>query len=497
MFHFAVLVLICFVSFILKIPYFKLPLDRDYGGHGYVAYCWLKGKGLPYRDILETKTPGLKIIYMIIIQWLGINRRAFRLFFALYNVFTTIAVYALGAQLFTPAAGLLAAGLYALYSSVPSLWWHFSNTESYYVLPTVLSFYCMACGFVNAGTAGLMLIAGAGLFGGISVMFKQPALINTVGPSLFYLLLFSPHKTLIDLCVYAAGCLIPVFAFIVYFVIIHKTPLTKTPFGATILDMTRTYLATPLFKASKGAIESNRKRFRTIFYDMCLIAIGGGAGTLLLLTHNTSHGVIVVLWIVLTILSAIISRTYLAYHFIPLVPPLCILTGMIFQVTGAGLFANGFHAMTPAAAVTVAAFAVPFLLFLYQLIKDLTMSSDLIGAFYSGEDALYALTEDVGKYIKANTTEDDYVYSWGHEPEIYFWSERRAPTFSIYPPVVNPSIFNKDRTAVEFAQLLTNLPKYFVLTSVFGEFRQFEELIIQKYVLEKKFDPYLYLFKLK
>jgi hypothetical protein len=44
----------------MKIPYFNLPLDRDYGRHEYVAYCWLKGKGMPYRDILETKTPGLK-----------------------------------------------------------------------------------------------------------------------------------------------------------------------------------------------------------------------------------------------------------------------------------------------------------------------------------------------------------------------------------------------------------------------------------------------------
>lgn len=488
---------ICGLQFVLKIPYFNLPLDRDYGGHGYVAYCWLKGKGLMYRDILETKTPGLKVIYMIIIKWLGINRKAFRLFFALYNTLTTIAVYALAAQLFSPAAGLIAAALYALYSSVPSLWWHFSNTESYYVLPTVLSFYFLACGAGATGPKGMIFIACAGLFGGIAFMFKQPALINTIAPAILFLLLYAPHSIVADMLAYCAGSAIPLLAFILYFVVIHKTPWTKTPFGAMILGMTRTYLATPLFKASRGTIESNRRRFRIILYDISMPLLLGCGGMFFILTNGNTTATMLVLWAALTFFGAIISRTYLAYHFIPSIPPLCVLSAMILQAAGSGLVSHKTCAMGPADAACLAAFCVPFLIFLYQLIKDLLMPRELIGAIYSGEDQLYAQTEEAGKYIKANTTEDDYVYSWGHEPEIYLWSERRAPTFSIYPPITNPTIFTKDRAAEEFAQVLTNLPKFIVITSGFGEFKQFEQLIIQKYVVDKKFEPFVYLFKAK
>jgi hypothetical protein len=288
-----------------------------------------------------------------------------------------------------------------------------------------------------------------------------------------------------------------VIAFIVYFVVIHKTPWTKTPFGAMILGMTKTYLSTPLFKASRGTVESNRRRFRTILYDISLPAVLGSAGMLMILIKGNTIGTMLVLWVALTIAGAIISRTYLAYHFIPIVPPLCILSGMVIQAAGHGLCARGRFSMAPAEAVAVAAIIVPLCLFLYQLIKDLLMPKEFIGAFYSGEDQLYALAEEAGKYIKANTTENDYVYSWGHEPEIYLWSERRAPTFSIYPPITNPAIFTKDRAAEEFAQVLTNLPKFIVITSGFGEFKQFEQLIVQKYVVDRKFEPFVYLFKAK
>jgi len=498
MIYYAVLAAVCGLSFILKTPYFNLPLDRDYGGHGYVAYCWLKGKGMPYRDVLESKTPGLKIVYMMIIQWFGMNRKAFHLFFALYNILTTIAVYAVGAILFTPTAGLVAAALYALYSSVPSLWWHFSNIECYYVLPMVMSFFFLACGGFGGSTAStLTYVACAGLFGGITFMFKQPSLINTVGPALIFLILYSPVSIILALLAYGAAFLIPVLAFIVYFVIIHKTPWTKTPFGAVILGITKRYLTNPLFKANRATIESNRRRFRTILYDLSMIGLWGCAGAIAILTKGNTTATMLVLWAACAVLAGIMSRTYLAYHFIPTVPPLCILSGMAIAATASSLFSRRHFSISPAEAAAIAALVVPLCFFLYQLIKDLLLPRELMGIFYSGEDQLYALTEEVGKYIKANTNENDYVYEWGQEPGIYFWSERRAPTWSIYPPIGNPAVFTKEHVDTEFGQLLAHLPKYFVLNSPFGDYKQFEQVIIHNYILEKRFDPYFYLFKLK
>ncbi len=497
MIYIAILAIICGLSFVLKIPFFDLPLDRDYGAHGYIAYCWLNKKGLMYRDIYESKTPGLKIIYMLIIRWLGISRKSFRLFFALYNILTTVAIYALASSLFSPKAGLIAAFLYALYSSVPSLWWHFSNIECYHVLPTVLSFLMLSYGSASSGTIAYLCIGLSGLFGGAAFMFKQTALINTIAPVLFYMLFYPVHAITSDIGIYCAGLSIPVTAFFVYFVILQKTPWEKLPFSKASVSLIRNYLKTPLFKANRATVESNRHRFRTIFYDLIFLIVFASGCTVVLLTSGKSMGLILVPWVALSFFSAICSRTYLAYHFIPAVAPLCIMAAMFIERLFSSIAGRGFLFLSAGEYGTIAAIAVLFLVFLYQLLKDLRLPPDLLGAFYSGEDKMYAICEEVGKYLKKTTKETDYVYSWGHQPDIYLWSERRAPVYCIYPPITNPFIFSKEHVAEELSQLTKNKPVYFVMTSEFGQFKEFEQFLIAHYTMLQKFEPYLYLFKAK
>jgi 4-amino-4-deoxy-L-arabinose transferase-like glycosyltransferase len=497
MLELSILAAICAASYVLKIPYFNLPLDRDFGAHGYIAYSMLKRKQVLYRDLYESKTPGLKLIYMLILRWFGLSRKSFRQFFALYNILTTIAVYALGARLFSPAAGLAAALLYALYSSVPCLWWHFSNTESYYVLPATLSFLFLAYGATGLVTTTFICIMLSGLLGGTTFMFKQPSLISTAAPAVFYLLLYAPHAMVVDLGLYGAGFSLPIIAFYVNFIVIKKTPWKKLPFSLESLNILHKYLTTPLFKANRTTIESNRRRFRTIFYDIIFLVVFSTAGGIALVLSPPSPGLMIIGWVILSFLAAIISRTYLAYHFIPPIPPMCILAGMVITDVGKNLLSAGLLHGSVVAALALAAALVLLLMMIYHLVKDLRMPRELLGMFYSGEDHVYALCEEVGKYIKGVTTEQDYVYSWGHQPDIYLWSERKAAVYCIYPPITNPTTFTREQITDEFAQLLSNKPKYFVMTSDFGKFKEFEQLLVTNYVLEKKYEPYIYVFKAK
>jgi hypothetical protein len=269
------------------------------------------------------------------------------------------------------------------------------------------------------------------------------------------------------------------------------------PFSKGSLSLLRGYLKTPLFKVTRAAVESNRRRFRTIFYDLIFLLAAASGSALILLTSGNSPGMILVPWAALSFLSAIISRTYLAYHFIPAVAPLCILAAMSIDGLFGTIFEKGFSSFGPGELSAFGAFIVLFLVFLYQLVKDLLLPRDLLGVFYSGEDAMYSVCEEVGKYIKKTTKETDYVYSWGHEPDIYLWSERRASVYCIYPPITNPTLFSKEHIADELAQLNKNKPVYFVMTSDFGQFKEFEQFLIANYTLLQKFEPYVYLFKVR
>ena len=52
---------------------------------------------------------------------------------------------------------------------------------------------------------------------------------------------------------------------------------------------------------------------------------------------------------------------------------------------------------------------------------------------------------------------------------------------------------------VNFFEILWdgNEPVYFVMTSEFGQFKEFEQFLMGNYTLIQKFEPFLYLFKLK
>ncbi|MBN1600832.1 MAG: hypothetical protein JW915_04440 [Chitinispirillaceae bacterium] len=497
MVYIILLAAICCISYIMKIPYFKLPLDRDYGAHGYIAYRWLKGTDLMYRDIYESKTPGLKLIYMFIIKYFGINRKSFRQFFAYYNVLTTIAVYLLGAVLLNPAAGLIAALLFALYSSVPSLWWHFSNMESYYSLPMVLSILFYVLGSDEQTIRTLLYLFLSGFFSSITFMFKQPSLINTTAPILLCIAISPPHSLFLDGLLYCAGYCIPVIIFFVYFLVLKKTPWAKMPFSKEIMKLITGYLKTPLSQANKVVKEHTRRRFRTIFSDLFFLITVSVAGVLFFMTSNHPNALLIGAWIGLAFISAIFSRTYLPYHFIPTVAPMCVAGGVLIFEFFSHLTTTGLSNVSVSDCGSAGAILVLFLFTLYQLIKDLLMSTDLLGNFYSGEDKVYAICEEVGKYIKRTTKETDYVYSWGHQPDIYLWSERRAPVYCIYPPITNPLVFSKEHIAEELRQLDTNKPVYFVITSEFGQFKEFEHFLTADYTLIQKFEPFLYLFKLK
>ena len=269
------------------------------------------------------------------------------------------------------------------------------------------------------------------------------------------------------------------------------------PFSKEITKMLVSYLKTPLSHVNKTATETTRRRFRIIFSDQLLLIAAGFGGVVYLLVSGSPYALLLSGWIGFAFISAILSRTYLPYHFIPAVAPMCVTGSVMMYKLADLLIVKGLLNWSVSDCAAVAAVSTMFLFTLYQLIKDLLVGDELLGAFYSGEDKVYAICEEVGKYIKRTTAETDYVYSWGHEPDIYLWSERRAPVYCIYPPITNPLVFSKEQVAEELEQLKTNKPVYFVLTSEFGPFREYEEFLVANYQIVQKFEPVCYVFKLR
>ena len=172
--YLIILLLILLLQLALRIPFLSEPLERDEGAYGYIGQRILAGE-LPYRDVFDHKTPVVYYIYAFIIKAFGGSILSIRLFSAFYSLLTTFAVFLLTLLLFEAGPALLAAGLYAVFSTGPFIQGTGANTEVFMVLPMVLAFTAFVYGRKQGSSSWIIV---AGVLSGLAVMIKQTAVLN-------------------------------------------------------------------------------------------------------------------------------------------------------------------------------------------------------------------------------------------------------------------------------------------------------------------------------
>ena len=110
-----IFVVIAAVSLLLRILYAG-HLYEDDGLWFTAAEEIVRGKAL-YREIYFDKPPGLAIVYAVLFKIFGAHVITIRLFTILYSVAISAVLYLFGARLYDKRVGLLAAGLFAVFST--------------------------------------------------------------------------------------------------------------------------------------------------------------------------------------------------------------------------------------------------------------------------------------------------------------------------------------------------------------------------------------------
>jgi 4-amino-4-deoxy-L-arabinose transferase-like glycosyltransferase len=151
---------------LVRLPSFKLPLDRDEGEFATLAQQWMTGGGLPYRDFLEQKPPLGIAANALAFRWMGMSASSIRLL-ALFSQLAALLFFVLLVRKLAGARAAWWAGLlFALASASPRAQGLAANAESWTVLPLMM---------------GLWLLVGgadwpAGLCLGLAVLAKQSIL---------------------------------------------------------------------------------------------------------------------------------------------------------------------------------------------------------------------------------------------------------------------------------------------------------------------------------
>jgi uncharacterized membrane protein (UPF0136 family) len=220
--------LLALVALLMGLPSLTFPFGRDQGLYFYVAREWVRHGAIPYRDVLDHKTPGIYVLHAISILLFGERMWGIR-------VFDIVAVFLVGwlaARAVTERNKVAPAGLVGLSILSGSIlffgylnWWDTAQSEIWYGMFGLAS--AVAVWHVRIEPRAQVL---GGLFAGFAFAMKPPSVWLIAVAALVLLIRVReqtekrPLRSALGLLRFGAGAAAPLFVIGAYFGAHHAIP---------------------------------------------------------------------------------------------------------------------------------------------------------------------------------------------------------------------------------------------------------------------------------
>ena len=452
----ALIAAICAIPILLYLPFLAEPFMRDEGFYAAVAQLMLDG-GIPYRDAFDNKPPMIFVWYALSFVMFGETVWAPRLLVSLLLSGTTLLVYLQGRLLFGRQAGLVAALAFALSIGL-AVFETNANTEYFMLLPLVGSVYCFTLAERNFDTRLYVL---AGFLMGFAILTKDTAIftlpllmlvaVNRVrlesGWSWANLrALFKPVGGLVLGCG-AAGV------------------LTILPFvlTGTFDDMFNALVVYTLDYV--GVVPWRSRVIATAIMPIFLFWLAGPWAVLSLVaifrlarSRNSGLSLLLVGWVIATVLGIVAAGRFYDHYYVAFLPVFALLVPLgLKAMREAGPF------LRRAIAVVVALSLVPMLVASGDIYLQPNADARHTAKYPNDERSVWETQGDeLGAWLAARTSPDDYIYNFGFHSEIYFYADRRSPTRYLFD---HPFRAGDQYVAEALEELNANPPLYIVDTA--------------------------------
>ena len=436
----------------------EIPFERDEGIYNYFGQLILDGK-TPYLDFYEIKPPGIFYAYAVILYFFGNSVEGAHTGFMVLNILTIFFLFLTGKKLFDNLSGIFIAASYGFFSLAP----HVSGftTQSEHLITFFVS-------------AGLFLLVSAfhsrkshlyffcGVFFGLSVLIKQTAVFLVLFPlvsiPLFYLFKKPFNRTLLikNTAVFGLGVFSIVSLAILFLAIqgAFKEFLYWTyEFPKIYVSEFPAWLGWEFFKHFSEKILNN--------YFILWILAGIGLIIGILSNIEKDKKIFFLLLSIFSICTIFPGLRFYGHYWIQILPAMAVLIGAgVFSVRQWTLFKKKQN-------LFLYIFLGLFGLMVISIIqgeKEYYFNPNynkILREVYGFNP--YPESKVIGDFIKKRTDKNDQIALIGSEPEIYFYTNRRAPTKHAYFTYLlreNPRSFEMQK---EFIQDVQNAkPKFLV-----------------------------------
>lgn len=420
------LVLISTVVFRLHLLH--LPIDRDEGEFAYAGWRMLRG-GIPFLDFYNMKMPGIYVFYALLFSVFGSTVAAIRAGLIFVNLANTFLIYRLTRNFSSTPSGIrgassdLRTGIFAsicyLILSVQVELQGTSTHAEHVAMLFVLS--------------GLLFFTSArffwsGVLLGIAFIVKQPSASFIILAVLFlsiekYRNQIQTRDFLKSISLFVSGALLP---FLITTILLITAGAEKN-FYLFAFQYAKEYVS--YLTLQDGISNFNFILSNAITPNLFLWMIVP-VGAVVLFFQRANNGV-KKLWFFLFSFFAVSAGYYFRPHYFQFLIPASAMLVASALVAGEKFFnqKNGLSAFRflPLAYLI---FGMSFYIYNERSVISKESNEEAIRIIY-GQDFFNA-TKSAGEFIAKHSSENSSVAIFGAEPEIWFYSKRKAASGFLY-----------------------------------------------------------------
>jgi len=426
---------------IIRIRLNDVPLERDEGEYAYAGQQILKGIP-PFISIYHVKLPGIYAAYATIELLFGQSCSGIHTGLMIVNVLTLIVIFLIGKRLFNPLSGAIAAACFGYLTLSQTMFGFTANAEHFVLLPAMTGILLLLRGislsnskssvetktkFWNLPTLNFFL---SGLLLGTAYTMKQHALLFILFSGFYFLYKFFTNKLLnfknliLNGFVLLFGVGIPFASLCMYFS--HLGLFEKFWWWTWVYP--RTY-ATQI-PWSEGKLNFMIS-FPGIFYSTWLLQILALLGLLAIIFKETwDKKIFIIGFFIFSLVAVSVAFYFYPHYFLLAMPALALLVAAGAEAVSSAFKKNKGSFLLKYGGLLVVAFFLSISLSHEKSYLFEKSSKEVATTTYPGQP--FVAAQVYGKYIDENSKPDDKIAILGSEPEIYFYSKRRAATGFVY-----------------------------------------------------------------
>lgn len=378
-------------SVLLHVPFLHVPMLTDEGFYAFAAHFTSPQYQL-YRDLPIYRPQGIIVVYKLILAF-GDSVATMRMFAAVYNALTVVALFWLARALGSERVAWVAAALYALFGASPHIEGFTANSEIFAQLPIVIA----------ALLTWQRRWAWAGVAAGIAFVLKPSGIGSMVLTVLWCFATGVPLRGPVLAGAGFAAALIPS--------IVHGISVGWEQFWYCI------YARRIEFLTGEGGTTSGVQLARlesSLLFTLgawCVPAVLAFAGLFRRFDQPRSFGAF---WLLGSLIGMSMGGFWFWHYFMQMMPPLCLLAALGLE----SLLASRFRS---AWAVAVLLSASVF------VVREgplwIATPKEISWQIY--HRAGYLVADRVGAHIAATTKESDTIFVAFAQAEVYYLARRK------------------------------------------------------------------------